>query len=93
MDPADVPGWLTAIFALVITWYFATNEGGPDEDMPRWQGIMRSVVRSCHAIGGGAVVAILFMREIPVPNWWIAIYISILTFYFIELTDSSKKPA
>jgi hypothetical protein len=86
-EPADIPEWLTGVFALVITWYFATNERTGAEKLPRWQAVLRSLVRSAHAIGGGAIVSILFIKDIEIPQWWVAIYVSILTFYFIELRE------
>lgn len=91
-QPVEAPEWLTGIFALVITWYFATRErGGREEQMPRWQSTARTFVRSVHAIGGGVVLAVLFLKGVEIPNWWVGIYVSILTFYFIELRDMPQE--
>ena len=59
-----------------------------------WQLRIRILTRAIHAIGGGLVllVVVLLAEDIfPVPKWWVAIYISILTFYFIELRDPPKS--
>ena len=91
-EEVEVPPWLVGIFALVITWYFATRERGI-EVMPRWQSLMRSFIRATHVVGGSALIVALFINDIIIPKWWIAIYVSILTFYFIELRDPPDAKA
>ncbi len=90
-----VPDWLPAMFALVITWYFATNETTEGDTLPHtlphWQVTVRGLVRACHALVGGAALAWLLTTGHEIPKWWIAIYLSILTFYFIELRDPPKE--
>ena len=93
IDADQVPEWLVGLFALVITWYFATGEGGGNRPLPHWQGLLRGSVRAIHVVGGGAVVAVLLLTDgvDAVPPWWVAVYVSILTFYFIELRDPPRE--
>jgi hypothetical protein len=91
----EVPEWLPAMFALVITWYFATKETaeGYRSPLPHWQATLRGLVRACHALVGGIALALLLIAGREIPKWWIAIYLSILTFYFIELRDPPEETA
>ena len=89
----ETPLWLPALFALVITWYFATNEWTGQRPNPAWQLKLRSLVRALHAIGGGTGLALVFIyapEGAVIPEWWVAIYTAILTFYFIEMRDPPK---
>lgn len=86
-----VPEWLAAIFALAITWYFATKEMRGENQMPHWQALFRTTVRAVHALGGAAGLGILFATGHEIPNWWVAIYSSIIAFYFIELRDPPEE--
>ena len=86
-----VPEWLPAMFALVITWYFATKETAEGDTLPHWQLTVRALVRACHALVGGVALALLLITGHEIPKWWIAIYLSILTFYFIELRDPPRE--
>ena len=93
---SDAPLWLPAIFALVITWYFATNEWRGQGRLPGWQLKLRSLVRALHAVGGGVGLALVFIYApdgASIPDWWVAIYTSILTFYFIEMRDPPRAEA
>jgi hypothetical protein len=91
----EVPEWLPAMFALVITWYFATKETpeGYTSPLPHWQATLRALVRASHALFGGIALVLLLMAGRQIPKWWIAIYLSILTFYFIELRDPPQEAA
>ena len=91
----EVPEWLPAMFALVITWYFATKETaeGYTSPLPHWQATLRALVRASHALLGGIALVGLLMAGREIPKWWIAIYLSILTFYFIELRDPPQETA
>jgi hypothetical protein len=86
-----VPEWLPAMFALVITWYFATNETEKGDKLPHWQATLRALVRASHALVGAFALALLLITRHEIPKWWIATYLSILTFYFIELRDPPEE--
>ncbi len=65
---SETPLWLPALFALVITWYFATNEWTGQRPHPGWQLKLRSLVRALHAIGGGVGLALVFIYAPKVPS-------------------------
>ena len=86
--PVDIPLALAAFLGIAVTYYFATNEEPGNRTMPAQQRVTRFVIRSTHAMGAtGFLIYLLVAHEVTeFPTWWVTVYASILTFYFVELT-------